>query len=356
MAVTTTPTFPVEGAAVTLTATATTGERFVFEITSTPDGATPAAGLLFVPVDDSQDQPATAEAVVQAKAETATFTPSLGGDWGIKVYEFREFVAFPAFPGDPSGDARLDLVTTQTDTIEIGINMDLPMTTTAADGATLRVQVNDDTIRAASIVDTLTERSRLAALQTAVTTPLASLVGVTVSAAGFQLPSSLLNSLKTEYNDHRVLVAGPTHIAADSTNAVVLGNPDSIEGAIQVLNDIREKLIAHMTESTAAGTSWHVANTDDLTNLPLAAPAVDLATATVLFADLRERSYERHRIDVNTHTNADVTNALEAAPRPMDDVFVAFFDELADEDAAAPTGESEGLTEAVAQYGFERVT
>lgn len=133
----------------------------------------------------------------------------------------------------------------------------------------------------------------------------------------------------------------------DDLNYASYTNAESNEAAISLINNIREKISSHVLKET-----WHGA--DDSKNVPLAQVAKSLETATVLAADLRERVFERHRVQTAeppTHGGEDVTNIL-TAPTLLDNVIVTYLDELAKAYATSPSGESDGIVLAGSKFGF----
>ena len=240
--------------------------------------------------------------------------------------------------------------------------MDLPVNTEAADGAVLRLQVNDNTVATADLVDPLNEKSRVAALQPAVVVAIDALVGSSIAALGPDLVVSV-NELRTAYEGHRVekVILGPgVHMIEDAVNTVSLSLVTSQQGAIELLNDIRAQLTAHMRTSSNSSSPWHFNLADDLDNLPLAAQANSLATATVLASDLRFRVHERHRVqDDDTtggppvHDEEDTVNVIPTSATPLELAIVEFLDALAAVDPVAPPNESEGAQDAAHRYGFE---
>ena len=350
-------------ATVTLTAdysielgvTAATGDTFCYELTSIPTGSRLRLGFLTDPLKSSVPTPLSSAQVEQLASLDANvfhdeFTPDVAGEYTIRVYEFRRFDVIPSYPGDPAGDRRFALVATQSTTVHVGGETLLRIVTERGDGGDLRLQVNDETVRSASIINTTSELARTAALQSAVTTPLAALVGVTVPLLGTLLQAGA-NNLRTQYNVHRAAVGG-IHVTGDTTNVVELGAAASQDGAIRLINEIRDELVDHLLNSTdAGGAFWHASGSDDLANVPVVGAATTLAAATVLLYDLRERVYERHRILEPLHGVADAVNAL-TAPLPLDDLVVAYLDELVSANPAVIAREPEGLTDAAHLYGF----
>jgi hypothetical protein len=105
------------------------------------------------------------------------------------------------------------------------------------------------------------------------------------SANATDLPTlvTLTNELRTDYEAHRVLVAGSVHGGADTTNVV----------------------------SAVAVDTASIHLTDDVTNTVAAADATDRASLVTLANELRT-DYEAHRVDTTSHGAADATNVVSA--------------------------------------------
>jgi hypothetical protein len=349
MALSTTPTYPVAGSEVTLSITGASVTRWVFEITSVPSASDIDTGLLLIDIPDGATAPTSPLRAIELEYEADSFTPDVQGEYGITAHLYREIVGAPQFAGDPSGESRFIYGGTETASLHVGVYMDLPIETEDGHGATLRLQINQATVRDASIVEPTTEVARTAALDATVVAALTAIEGVAVASMGTDLQSGA-NDLLDNYGSHRVLIAGGVHGVADDYNEVPLEDADSQEGAILLLNEIRDRLVAHLT--TYTDVSWH-ANID-LKNLPVARKATDIASATVLSADLRERCYEPHRVQIAnpaSHGLADGTNTL-AAPTDLDDVITAYLDAIVVAVPAIPAGECQGAMEASHYYGF----
>lgn len=352
MALSTSPTYPVAGSAVTLSVTGVSVTKWVFEVTSVPSASSLSAGLVLEGVPENVDPPTSPHRAIELGYESATFTPDVAGEYGISIHLFRDIVATPTFPRDPAGDERVEWDSIDTATLQVGELVDLPIVSEDGDGGTLRLQVNAANIRAASIVSTTSEVGRIAALDSTVVADLAALVGLTVTGAGTALQTAV-NDLRSNYEAHRVLIAAGEHLRADAANTCSFDDADSQEGAILLLNDLREQILAHMTTNDPA-LPWHTEM--DLKSMPLAPTATDLASATVLCADLRERVYERHRVlDANPTCHGvaggDATNTLNA-PEALDDLIVSYLDAIAAAAPTAPTGEVDGAVAAAHYYGF----
>lgn len=372
MAITITPQYPVAGEALTISVDNPTGNEIVFFVSTMPTVSEVLAGMIFDgygndrPGDGLTQRTTKLQTVIDNDGVSASFTPDVSGVYTLIAYETRKIQGIPAFPGDPNGAIVQELSTTQTNAIYVGELVDLPLLTAGGDGATLRFQVNNATIRGASLVDHRSTAASVAAAQTAVTAALTACVGVAVASVGTDLVTAV-NDLRVQYEAHRVRVAGAppnVHIAADTTNVTTRSAATDQIGAMTLLDDIYAKLIAHMQNSSSSGAAWHAGSLDDLENMPLAPQCYNLATATVLCADLRFRAYNEHRrasigpplITPAVHTAEDTVNVLTVAASKLDDVIVAFFNALAAATATAKYGENQGEIDLLTKHGFARST
>ncbi len=323
------PLYPVPGDEVTLGLSNPAGNAIRGELTSVPSASALAVGLL---VD-----PATG-------APIATFTPDVPGAYGVKAHDYRDVVAF---------GGRSDYLTTQSGTVYVGAAMDLPIRTQVGHGATLRLTVVNATVRAAELLLPLTEVSRVALLDAAVVAALAALVDVAVANLDVDLATDVA-ALRVAYEAHRVSTGGGTvHASADTTNVVRHETPTAIAAAIDAINDFYDALTGHITAGALGGT-WH--DHDDGINVPVCGKALTLGEAVVLKADLRERVYEAHRIQVGTgvtkvHLSADSTNTM-AAPLPLPVLIVALLDAIVAAVPSTPAGEQAGVVRIEHTLGF----
>jgi hypothetical protein len=129
---------------------------------------------------------------------------------------------------------------------------------------------------------------------------------------GLDLAITLVNELKTDYEAHRVLTAGPVHGAADTTNVVSAADATDLSSAITLANEIKVDYDAHriLTAGSVHGAA-------DTTNDVTAADATNLSSLITLVNDIRTQ-YEAHRVLTagGVHTNADNTNVVSAASIP----------------------------------------
>lgn len=367
------PQFPAEGDTIELSATGTLGDVFVWEVISVPPNSAVPLGFLTSRTLTAAEQAGTIASTAQKIADNdiigSSFVGDLAGEYGISIWEFRETLGYTAgHDTDAQADARFDLKSVTSLTLSVGANVDLPVVTRLGDGATLRLLVHEDTVREASLVEARTERGRAAALETATVAALAAIIGTTVTAMGNELLTAT-NDLYTNFASHRALLANPgvVHQNADTVNVPSAPLAKSQADAIVLLNELRDKLFGHLRDGPLTGVSpgWHLTGEEDTRNVPLAADAIDVASATVLAADLRVRVYERHRRQFTSGTppfddpashedDEDDVNVLTASTA-LDDVIAAYFDAMADTNPTAAVGEPEGVQEAGNRYGFVRV-
>ena len=301
MAVVISPLYPVVGEDVTITSSTNAGTITVVEVTSVPSIATLALDILRLDEADAQGQDqgdAGALKTAEQLQNTNITAFDAPGEYGVVVYQIQEIPGIPATVNDRGGERRFRILGTDTGTIHVGAIAELAIATIHGDGASLRLQVNDGTIRAASLVDHANEPSRVAALDAAVVAALAALVGQPIVSVGASLVGAT-NDLLRNYTAH-IADAGVHTVAADTTNDVDYTPAANVEGALFLLNQLRQALTFHLTGGSGAASPWHT--DDDFSNIPTTATANNRAAATVLCAELRERVFERHRIAIDSAT------------------------------------------------------
>lgn len=357
MALVVTPQYPVEGEEITLSLTATSGTATVFELTAVPSASAVVTGLILDDVPEDVAAPTDALDAIERGYSYAMFIPDVAGEYSIRAYDIVEWAGVPSYPGDPAGERRYELADVQIGTVYVGKAVDLPILTSAGRGATLRLNVVNETVRVASMVDATDEWARIASLGTGVAAALTAFAGIAANSIGNDLATAV-NDLRVAYEAHRVNNGGAYHANVDAINTVSRTAANSVAGALVVLGELYDAVVAHLENSTAAATRWHTGGAgtpaDDYKNLPTTGAPGTLAEATVLCSDLRECCYERHRVQVATpacHAAADGTNFL-SAPTVLDNIIVAYLDELATIAPAAVAGEPEGVIDARQRYGF----
>lgn len=142
----------------------------------------------------------------------------------------------------------------------------------------------------------------------------------------------LLNDMAAKYALHRA-TASTTHTNADATNVVTAAPATDLASAILLANDLKAQINAHLTMPTTeeeaitlvndlavqyeahriydAG-GCHNANPDGTNVLTAFQPATNLAEALALANDVKAM-YNAHRVLAVTHTNPDNTNPTAAA-------------------------------------------
>jgi hypothetical protein len=356
VALVTDPTYPVAGEAVTLSATSTNGaSAFAFEITSRPSASEVTLGLLLSGL--ATEATATSSPVEAATLGILgdTFTPDVAGEYGITIYDLIERTTRARFAGDAAGpgNARYVLLATQSTTAHVGGVVALELANTLGHNATLVLEVVNETVRAATLEYATTEIARQATLVSGVTAALTAMVGsspATIMGTILTRADDLASQLDT--SDHYGTGQGGLtwHAASDLTNAfdgrVVVEAGNVVAG----ITACARSLEGHMRDYGLAATAWH--SSDDLTNVWIAVPATTVGQAQVMLSDLRERGYERHRVNATAHTtDTDTLNAL-SAPTLFDNLVVAFFDEVVAASVTAPAGEPEGVADAL-HLGFD---
>lgn len=341
MTVALSPLYPIAGEAVTVTQTITVDSQSVtvdapmVTLTSVPPESALETGLI---VDDSG-------------TASATFTPDVPGEYVYRCEAFREFVSPVMYEGAPGGSYSI-AISEDTGTINVGQAMDLRVATLTGHAITVRVEVVGSTVRAAELLEPTAGVAEAAVSDSTVITKLAALVGVASSSVGPDLIANVADAV-AEYGDHRTQ-AGVHSASGDTVWTYVRARPYDKTTAIQQLNDLRYYLTAHMTKASEQSPSvaWHA--TDDNKNVFIVAPAQDLPSAIVLWADYY-RVYEAHRTQTATpaaHLVSDSTNTLPTVD-VLTDLLKTLLAYFADETPTVPTGFSDGAVELQSLYGFE---
>jgi len=348
MTLTQSPLYPAVDEAVTIVSSTATGDVQVLAVTSTPSGSTYSTGLV---LDETDDPPTSALRAAELGLNSASMTFDEPGEYGVSAYDVAKL---PGLRNNSNGGTELRYVVNRSDAgiIHVGAVLDLPIRTIGdGRGATLRLQINDTKVRAASFVDPTDEAARVSALAAAPVAAIAALVGLVSSVMGNDLVTGT-NDLLANHELHRV-VTPAVHPAADTTNVADRTACTSKEGAYNILNQLRVVMTTHQ-QTTPAAAAWH--NAEDWKNVPVAAVANSTASATVLLADLRERVYERHRTlgaasTPPCHAAADAANSLTAATQ-LDTAITAYLDALVLANPPALVGEPEGAHDAANNFGF----
>ena len=345
MTISISPLYPVVGDDITFTSSTATGTHQVIAITSVPSASTTELGIVTALADDYQY---SALVAVEEQAEADTAALDVPGEYGIALYDISEL---PGIRSTDNSGSRRRFVINRSDagTIHVGAIVDLPIRTAAGRGATLRLQVNDRTVRAASLVNPTDEGARVLALMAAPAAGVAALVGLNAAVMGNDLVTGT-NNLLAKYEAHRATAAA-VHAVADATNVADRTAVTSQAGAINVLNQLRTVITAHQQLVPAAG-AWHPVA--DFKNVVLAAPAHNVASAAVLLADLRERVYELHLGQIAApacHIGVDAANVLTGVTQ-LDTAIISYLDALVTTNPPVLAGEPEGAHDAAANFGF----
>lgn len=293
-------------------------------------------------------------------AATDVLTFDAPGSYDVTGHEYLSIPATGgAYEGDPLAVEQRRYIGPTTTTIFVGGYLDLPIEPVNGHGSTLRILVVDDDsgrgiVRAAELINPLTELARQAALDATVAAAVQALVGVQVTDLDVEI-STDVNNIATAYQAHRVLTSGSVHASSDTTNALLTEPANSVPAAIARLNDLAARIAAHQRAGSSGGT-WHAAD-DGRNTLQVSSTATTLAQAIVLKADLRERVYRRHLAQIASpaaHGAADGTNVPTTAPS-LPTALVAFLDFIAGTTASITAGEAEGIGDAQAGLGFRLV-
>lgn len=337
----------VKGEPATLTATSTSGNVLVWELTGRPTASELTLGHLTASA--GLQSGVTAHSVANDEDETSTWVPDVPGSYTWTLHEIYRTVAIAKFGGDASG-LRSEYVASQSGTVHIGDVVELPIVTELGNGATLELTVVDDTVWLARFTKELSEASRLAFENSTVRSALAALLGQDIATVGTDLQTGV-NDLRVKYGLHRSLTAGSVHASADTTNVVGLTAAASQMGAIDLINEIRARYVAHLLSDvhSPAGTP-----TDDTKNVPSVGAAKNVTQAFVLMADLRAK-YELHRVQLASpavHGGVgDTTNTL-TTPGVLETAIVTYLGQLVATTATLSANDPQGLSDAVQRYGF----
>lgn len=367
MPVVASPSAPLFGTEVTLSITNAVGTAAAFELVAKPATSALTTGVLLKETASDTAVPLSPLIAVNDDVASDTFVPDKPGEYEFIGYDLAVIDSLPAFEGDPVGDHRFELVHKQRNIVTVGANVDLLVITDDGHGGKIRMQVNGSTIVAVTIIETTTERARVAALHAAVVNGLNAMVGFTIQAVGTRLQDGV-NSLRDAYEAHRLdAVHDAAGLNFDTVNRVVHTRAHSNEGAIVLLNDIRAELLNHMFDGSSSANNWHASSgvaQDDLKNVPVVGSASDLASATVLSADLRFRVYNHHRTQAigapppfdqpACHLLGD-NNTIDP-PSMLDLAIVLFLNSIAAIDPSVVAGEGEGIIDAGHLYGFVLAT
>jgi hypothetical protein len=288
---------------------------------------------------------------------TNTITFDKPGEYTVSAAEHFVWPGIGAgYNGDPLGVPQKRLMSTTTATIYVGDHLDLPIEPVNGHGSTLRIFVVNETVRGAELVNPKTDLARVAALDSTVAAAVSALEGVALNSLEAASLVADVNTLATAFEAHRIRTSGSVHNSADTTNALLREIANSTPAAIDRLNDMTSKIIGHQ-QALSSGGLWH--NSDDGKNVLQVAPsAKTLGQAVVLKADLWERVYRRHVAQTASppsHTSADATNDVTpVVSGSLSYAIVQYLDFIASSAPSIPAGESEGIGDAQAAWGFGR--
>lgn len=270
-----------------------------------------------------------------------TFTPDVQGAYACAADVFWRSTCPAQYEGDPVGDRRERYRETQTATIYVGSPMSLSIATRGAHGGVLALVVANGEISSAVLRDFRDESSRVAAL--AVSAELAAVVGEAIDDTPDLLTSA--EELRAKLQAH--LPFEPWH-GADDVSTVLPGEAFSHETARRNVEALSRALAAHM----ALLDSVH--NEADTRNTPITSPGETDGACFVHVTDLRYRAFARHLLQVRapgSHLRTDTDNTLRDATR-LEALIVAFLDAIGAE-TATPTGEQTGAMLAAHRLGFQ---
>lgn len=345
MTVAITPTYPTPDTSVTLSASGSSANVHAWELTAKPSQSDLQLGLL---TKTGVRAGATSQGIVDDGLETATWEPDASGEYTFTRRGYLRQISIPSFGGD-ADETRNVLVDTESAVVHVGAIRRLPLETVHG-SIVLSLQVNDETIRAAELLEPSSEVARIAGLDTTVQTKLSALVGVTVANLTDSL-QSIANTLRTKFEAHRILTSGGTiHRIADNASATNLYSANSDDAAIPLVHQLRTRLTGHLVAGVAAagaGTNWH--EVDDTFGELVSAQGSTKTRALVTAIELAYRLYEPHRSRVGSapnriHIGADTANGMPAI-KPLPDLVVAYLNAVLAATSSAPAGEGEGAAD-----------
>lgn len=310
---------------------------------------------------------------------TICFVPDVSGVYSIAIRDISQARTLSgsgrrnSFQGAADGYVESSTLQTLTYSFKVAERM-ATQVGAAGDYATLVLYIVDETITPTdletygeatpSLINTTSERARLASVSEAVQTKLAALDNITIGAALGSIPE-ILAELAIVSSEH--LMSFGEHQNADETGAFELrryrGTVTSGAGIISEANRVRSVLVRHMQNDSSDGPGAGLYHSDvdgygypDL-NLPLAGSAVDAQSARILIADMH-RCYESHRVQIAnppSHLSSDTTNVLTALPAmlALDSAFLSF---LASQSPTAPSESNAGAVAAIFSGGFKPST
>lgn len=333
MAITTDEEYPVAGEAVTLSTS--TGDNDVAEwsLTSVPAESALTLGKIV-----------NAQGVAQS-----VFTPDVPGVYAVSCIPGQELCP------DPARGVYVKRLTPETLSLNVGQALTLPINVLSGHNLTLRLTVVGSTVRAAELTNARTTIAANAILDTTVAAAVGALVGVAVSSLDYDLPTNVA-TLRTNWEGHRLAYSpsgSSVHNLVDPVNITIGDAPRTNAMAIPYLQHLAQRITTHMVPGILDG-GWH--DEDDVVQALAVAPTCrTLAQATVLFADLAYRCFQRHRGQVSSpaasHNTADLANSMGTAP-PLSAAIVAILDYLASAAPTTPSTESSGVALATSRFGF----
>lgn len=146
----------------------------------------------------------------------------------------------------------------------------------------------------------------------------------------FQAVADALNLIKAWYNAHIAFSSGGSpHVNPDGTNAVTAANADAslLDTLVTLANQIRTKFLAHLTQAT-------VHTVDDTFNNATVGAAVTYPAGLFTLGNELKAAYEAHRASTTYHHVADGTNTISAANATTIATFIALIAELCTDVAA----------------------
>lgn len=326
------PTTPIPGEAVSLSATvAGLDSSYLaplrWRLISVPDESTLDLGYLLGADGSYLD----------------TFTPDAAGAYGFAVDCFWRSSVPGAYAGDPVSDRRERYRETQTSTVYVGLPMTLRIDTRGAHGGVLALVVANGAIASAELRDFRDESSRLAALSCSA--ELAAVVGEALADT-----PDLATSIEELRSNMQAHFPQETWHGADDVVTVLPSSPYAQASARAALAWCSRAFAGH----AALVGAGPVHNEADTANVPITDPGETDGACFVHATDLRYRAFARHLLQVSapgSHLRTDTDNTLRDATR-LEALIAAYLDAIGAE-TATPTGEQSGALLAARRLGFD---
>lgn len=362
----TTPAYPVSGARIKVSFSATSGGNYVkLYVRDAPIGSELKLQL-------TREQATRLQLFAGPIADSYEFQVDKAGSYVFEIEEYTKGASTygGGYQRAPDANPSETYITNGTAYIRVGQRL-LQRVGYGSDTATLVLHVFNDTIRettfkdqgeaSPALIEHRSDAIKTASIATVVLSTINTLKGVTASTALGTL-STQINDLIDNCNAHFANAA--VHNATDAVNliAATYKSPTTAEALKRTLTELASKLDRHMrndtgpTASAAGGTgtgTYHVvggANVADWTNLPLQTSVGSLEESIAVFAD-SWRAYDAHRQSTTVHSSADNTND-PASLAPLPALHYRISSELRSLSPTAPATMNSGAVQLIHSAGF----